>query len=333
VILAQMTRHYLLVVCLLVAATAGHARDTLYKLEPGPFEVQVVEQITLTDPLRDRDVTFRVLHPKQGNDTAVAASSPVVVWSTGMFCWPQLYDGITGHWASHGYVVIEPNHPDSPNKTAPPSMEDLEIIVQTRVRDASFALDALDEIAAGADIGDTIDPGRIAIAGHSFGAVISMVKTGLTLKEEFRGDWGDTYDPRFQAAVLVSAPGPGMKEMAENAYDSLKKPMVSTGGTKDVGRVNPGDLSPGEWRSQAFLLAPPGDKYALILEGSDHYLGGLICNAERGGDADPGAVEIIRAVTLAFLDAYIRNDEDAMAFLKTADIPALTDERATWRSK
>lgn len=326
-----MARRHLLAVSLFVITSTAGAHETLYKFEPGPFEVEVIEQITLKDPLRDRNVTFRVLYPRPSG-AMDASRFPVIVWSTGAFCWPQLYDRIISHWVSHGYMVIEPDHPDSPN-TPMPSIEELDRLTQTRVRDASFALDALEEIAADAGIEDMIDRERIAIAGHSFGAVIAMVKTGLTLKEAYRGEWGDTYDPRFRAAVLISAPGPGMKEMAENGYASLKKPMISTGGTKDVGRVDPGDLSPGEWRTQAYKLAPPGDKYALILEGSDHYLGGLICNAERGGDADPEAVEIIRAVTLAFLDAYVREDRLAQAFLEYADIPALTDDRATWQSK
>jgi hypothetical protein len=54
--------------------------------------------------------------------------------------------------------------------------------------------------------------------------------------------------------------------LADNAYDGLGKPLMATGGTRDVGRVDPGDLTPGEWRTLVYRLAPPGDKYAVITE-------------------------------------------------------------------
>lgn len=316
-----------LFVGLLSLTNAACADDTLYKVDPGPFEVRTIDEISLQDPLQDRGIRYRLLYPEG------EGSFPVVVFSTGMFCLPQLYDRIVAHWVTHGYVVIQPNHPDSPNNDKSPTVDDLKTVVESRLRDVSFALDSLDQIAAGADIGENIDGERVAVAGHSFGAVISMVKTGLKMKPKYQDAFGGAYDERFRAAVLMSAPGPGMEEMAENAYAGLSKPMIATGGTNDVGRVDPGDLSPGEWRKQAYYLAPPGDKYAVIVEGSDHYLGGLICNAKRGGDPDPGAVEIVRALTTAFLDAYVKEDAAALDFLRSADVAAATGGQADYEYK
>ena len=311
--------------CVALCITAASSGETLYKQEPGLYEVQTIDELTVKDPVQDRDITLRLLHP---DDTG---PFPLVVFSTGAFCYPQLYDRITAHWVSHGYVVIEPNHLDSPNNAAPPTPDQFPDFLPSRVRDMSFVLDELEEISRRADIDGQIDKERIAIGGHSFGAVISMIKTGLYVKDEYRGSWGETYDARFQAAVLLSAPGPAMKEMADNAFDGLRKPLIATGGTNDVGRVDRGELTPAEWRKQAYLLAPPGDKYSLITEGSDHYLGGLICNAERGGEPDHTAVEIIRAMTTAFLDAYIKQDEAAMDYLQTVDVPARTDGQASYQ--
>jgi hypothetical protein len=164
-----------------------------------------------------------------------------------------------------------------------------------------------------------------------------MSKIGLNLTEGVTLDWGDSTDARFQAAVLMSAPGRGsgpvgMEEtLADNAYDGLSKPLMATGGTRDVGRVDPGDLTPGEWRTLVYRLAPPGDKYAVITEGSDHYLGGLICNAERGGDPDPGGLAIVAAMTTMFLDAYLKEDPAALEYLQSVDVPARTDGGATFQ--
>jgi len=310
---------------LMLLAVATSNAESLYKIDTGPYPVRTIEAVTINDPVQERDITLRLLIPDGDGPF------PLVVYSTGMFCFPQMYDRIIGHWASHGYAVMEPNHRDSPNNDRPPSMDELETIVASRVRDVSAVVDSIDDIEKGIDRNDFIDRQRVAIGGHSFGAVVSMIKSGLIIKDEYRGDWGEPADERFQAAVLMSTVGPSMQEFADNAFDGLQNPFIATGGTRDVGRVDLGDLTPAEWRMQAYLLAPPGDKYSVITEGTDHYMGGLICNADRGGEADPAAVATVRAMTTAFLDAYINEDPNAMEFLRTADINALTDGQARYQ--
>ncbi len=315
---------YWLIIGAAILAAAASSNENLYKIEPGPYDVRIVDELTLNDAVQGRDVTLRVLYPDG------AGPFPLVVYSTGAFCWPQMYDRVTTHWVSHGYVVITPNHLDSPNNAElrPDQLVDL---LPSRLRDVSFVVDELDEISEKANIAGKIDAERIAIGGHSFGAVISMMKTGLYLKDEYKGSWGEPYDARFQAAVLMSAPGPGMEQMTENAYDGLRKPLIATGGTNDVGRVDPGEYARAEWRTVAYQLAPPGDKYSVIVQDADHYLGGLICNPERGGEPDPEAVAIVRAMTTAFLDAYIKDDAAALEFLNSADVSERTDGRALYQ--
>jgi hypothetical protein len=310
---------------IILCALSASGDDALDRLEPGPLDVRVIDDLVIRDPVQERDIRLRILYPDG------AGPFPLVVFSTGAFCFPQMYDGVTAHWASYGYVVVVPNHIESPNNAAPPTPEQYPDFLPSRVRDVSFVLDAATTIARDAGIEGKIDAGRAAIAGHSFGAVISMIKVGMSIKDEYRGSWGEAYDDRFEAAVLLSAPGPEMKEMAPNAFAAIRKPLIATGGTNDVGRVDLGELTPAEWRMQAYLLAPPGDKYSLITEGTDHYMGGLICNAERGGEPDDAALANVRAITTIFLDAYIKRDRVAMNFLETADVASLTDGQASYQ--
>ena len=137
---------------------------------------------------------------------------------------------------------------------------------------------------------------------------------------------------RFRAAVVMSGVGP-MPQMAEGAFAGLTRPLLASGGTLDEGNVGSGETFPWEWRMSPFSLAPPGDKYALVLDHADHYLGGLICRAERGGEDDPGGLAIVRAVQAAFLDAYLKDDAAARRFLATADVAALTAGRARLERK
>ncbi len=318
------------IAALVVGIGLAHAGDTdaLYKSTRGPHDVTIVDRLALTDPAQRRNVILRVLYPDG------AGPYPVVAFSTGMFCYPQMYDRIVSHWASHGYVVIQPNHLDSPNNPEELRPDQYDIVLAARARDMTLILDALDSIARAANIDGRIDAGRAAVAGHSFGAVISMIKTGLYIKEYYRGPWGELYDDRYQVAVLMSGVGYGMKELADNAFEGLRKPLMASGGTNDIGRVPPGELSAAEWRMQPFLLAPiPGHNYSVITEGSDHYLGGLICNAELGGEPDHRAIEVVRAMTTAFLDAYIKDDAAAMDYLHSVDLGVVTDGFARYRRR
>lgn len=304
-------------------ARAGY--DRLYSVEPGPYAVGRVESFILYDPVQDRDVTLRVIYPD------AKGAFPLVVFSSGMFCYPQMYDRVTAHWASHGYIVVLPNHLDSPNmgKIKP---EYLAKLLSSRVRDMSFVLDNLDDVEAGLELPAKADRDRTAVAGHSFGGMISMIKSGLILKQ---GEYiypGPPADARFTAALVMSGVGQ-MQPMADNAFDGLTGPLMSSGGTLDLGNVGTGEVFPWEWRMSGYTLAPPGDKYFVGLQDADHYLGGLICRENRGGEADPEGVAINRALSTAFLDAYIKDDADARMFLQTADVVALTGGRVRYERK
>jgi hypothetical protein len=121
--------------------------------------------------------------------------------------------------------------------------------------------------------------------------------------------------------------------MAPDAFRGLTGPLMATGGTLDVGDVGRPPVRPWEWRMSPYTLAPPGDKYSVVLEKGDHYLGGLICRADRGGEDDPEGAALDAALTLAFLDAYLRDDANAKRFLQTADVSRLTGGRVRFARK
>jgi predicted dienelactone hydrolase len=298
---------------------AACAPEALYKARPGPFPVQVAEPV-VREAGQSRDMVVRVAAPRG------AGPFPAVVFSHGAFCYPQHYARVTDHWASHGYVVIAPNHLDSPNNRERLRAEQAPLLTELRIRDLAAVVDQLPAIAANAD------PARMAIAGHSFGGMLAMIKSGLLLLDPASGAAVDHADPRFRAAVVLSGVGP-MPQMADRAFDGLSGPLFASGGTLDEGNVGSGEIFPWQWRMSPYTLAPPGDKYSLVLESGDHYLGGLICRADRGGDDDFQGVEIVAALSLAFLDAYVRDDPAARRFLRCADVNALTGGRARFERK
>jgi hypothetical protein len=68
----------------------------------------------------------------------------------------------------------------------------------------------------------------------------------------------------------------------------------------------------------AYDDAHPGDKYALVLDGVDHYFGGLICEPDMPGP--PQSAQLADAIRLstAFMEAYGLHDKQARQTLNLA---------------
>ena len=110
---------------------------------------------------------------------------PLVVFSHGFACYRESYSGLTDHWASHGYVVVQPEHPDCPTSPVRLRPQDATGLHYIRISDVERVLDAL--FAPGEEIPGltgNIDYGRKVMAGHSFGGMIAQII------------WGRRQDPK-----------------------------------------------------------------------------------------------------------------------------------------
>jgi hypothetical protein len=74
----------------------------------------------------------------------------------------------------------------------------------------------------------------------------------------------------------------------------------------------------------SFDTASPGENYALVTQGADHYLGNLICRLERENPPQYDALKMVNAVTTAFLDAYVKDQAQAKEFLQSGSLPTIT---------
>lgn len=268
-----------------------------------------ISEIEIFDEGAARKLMYRVAAPSQGGPY------PLVVFSHGAMCGPDTYARITDFWAESGYVIVSPRHIDATSDRASIAAIDPAQLLDYRLADVGFAVEYLDKIESAAGFPGLIQRDRAAIAGHSFGGMIAQIISGLRLKDPQSGESQDRSDPRFTAAVIMSGVGP-MPQMAEDGFSFLERPLIATGGTRDVGNVGSGPIFPWEWRMSPYALAPEGNKFALVMDEGGHYLGGLICRSDIDGAPDTEALSEIQRTTTLFLDAYIKNRSSARTALQ-----------------
>lgn len=294
----------------------------LYKAESGPYEIEITGSVNIPVADQERRVVLRISHP------SASGVFPLVVFSHGAFCSIDGYSRVADHWASHGYVVILPAHLDS-GALGRIAGSQMNRIFLSRLVDMSAVLDALAFIEAEVPgLRGKIDSARVASAGHSMGALVATVLTGLDILDS-GGDPVSFQDKRFDIGLLLNGPGP-LPMIPENAWSKLVLPtFVYTGTLDQVDMAGP--TANWAWRLSAYRLTPPGDKYALVLKESDHFLGNLMCPIQGKGAPDYEALTIVNSTSTAFLDSYFKGDAAATAFLRDNQVAELTKGRAQLR--
>lgn len=255
-----------------------------------------------------------------------------VVFCHGLGSNGREYGPLSRHWARHGYLVIHPTFSDAIDTVAraepqlgldpqadnsrwslqPPVRARMHEILHTparwqeRLAVVGRVMDALPEIFAA--VGAPSGPLPGAIAGHSFGAYTAQLLAGAEIDMPGSGPRGFR-DPRFSAAILLSAQGRDQQGLRDGSWDGMTGPMLNVTGTLDRG-ARGGDW---HWKCEPYELAPAGNKYLAVLDGGDHFLGGL---TERDPHTHvPAQQEAVRQVTLAFLDAFLGDSRPARDWL------------------
>ena len=312
-------------VSLFVTATAVWSDAVeLYKAQTGPYPTTFATPVEIGIPERHRNLLLRISYP---TSTGVF---PLIVFFHGALCSGDGYAALADHWASHGYVVILPSHPASGRPDSADPDQQTKIFLE-QVADMSSVLDSLDAIEIQIEpLRHAIDPTRVAAAGHSMGALIATIVSGLATLDSDGGRLS-LRDDRFDVAVLLSGPGP-LPLTPEDAWESVTLPTLVTTGTRDHANRG-GEGATWEWRLGAFRLTPPGNKFGLVVDQADHFLGGMICAERAEGLPDLEAFAIVKSVATAFLDVYLKQDAAARAYLHDGNVADATNGRAKLHSR
>lgn len=269
----------------------------------------------------DRPVPLSISFPDQGGPY------PLIVLSHGTFSSPQRYDLISEHWAGQGYVVVLPQHRDANYGVQPTGFAMMQNVAMSRVADMSLVLDELDAIEQQVpELSGKIDHRHYIAAGHSIGTQVAMLVTGMQFTTPFDGVLRKADEDRFTALVLISDPGK-MRMMPESLWLASDVPTFMATGTEDYGLMGQRGEPTGQL-SEVMPAKANVDRYLLLMEGSDHYFGGLI-QKEVDADSDYEGLAIFNNVSTAFLDAYTKQLPEARSWLQQVDMPLATQERAT----
>lgn len=310
-----------------MAAGLAAAGAPGWRMASEPIDIEVAV-LMLDFPDLDKQLPLRVAFPASGG------SFPLIVFSHGNNCSRDLYSGFVDHWAANGYVVIQPTHMDSRDLgftmkgVTPQKMDE---VIDTRRADLRFILDSVAEIEATVPgLAGKIDTGRLIAAGHSLGAGTAMSLNGVQMIDPRNGRLIASDEDRFEVLVLISEPG-NMRLMPDEPWRMSRVPTFVATGSEDFSSMGArgGKKGKSGYRLPEDAVFPDQPHYYLFMEGSDHYLGGLICRDDVPGPADAQAVAIINETTTAFLDAYIKDDRAAMALINAGDLPAIATGRAT----
>lgn len=172
-------------------------------VDPALFITQTFDW---NDTARNRAVPARLYLPTGSlKDSAV----PMVVFSHGIGGSKDGYSYLGRYFAAYGYASLHVQHVGSDRQiwrgnplSIVSRLSDAaqETEALNRVRDVKFALDRI----LAEPVGNVINPKRLVAAGHSYGANTTLLLAGA--KVEMRGTTVFAKDPRFSAAILISAP-------------------------------------------------------------------------------------------------------------------------------
>jgi dienelactone hydrolase len=260
------------------------------------------------DASRSRPVPARLYWPKH-----IAGNVPLIVFSHGIGGSRAGYSYLGRYWASHGYASLHVQHVGSDRglwfgniftliSRLQNAAQESEAI--DRVRDVQFALDRLLDGRLGA----RIERSRIVAAGHSYGANTVLLAAGA--KVQRNGALLALHDPRFTAAIVISAP-PFYGESNLNAIlDGIRIPTLHVTATEDVIRI-PGYVSPASDRIKVFDATGGPAKTLAVFEGGSHSI-----FTDRGGtggaELNPRIKAATQALSLAFLRRAFESRDDAL---------------------
>ena len=328
------------------------ASTSRYQPESAKYQVENADNLSLTTP-SGRKLPLKVYYPDAPGKFPVIIFSHGAAGSKDFYSLLGNYWASNGYVVihpTHADSVFLPNGqftPENKNELVEYTLETPQAWKE-RAADISQIIDSLDEITTQApQLRGKLDAQHIGVGGHSYGAYTTQLVGGATIDIP-NGSKNQSYaDRRVKAILMLSPQGTGQQGLNDSSWDSMTLPAMFMTGSKDIGATTGEEP---DWRQESFNFSPPGDKYLLFIQDANHLsfsgrltgeegtvpasasnnsgnFGGKLREQIRDqmvehrveqkfGSGDQKAIfGYVKVGSLAFWDAYLKNDVSAKYFL------------------
>lgn len=267
------------------------------------------------DTTRDRDLPVKFYLPAELDRPA-----PVIVFSPGVGGSREGYAYLGQAWAAHGYVVLVLEHVGSneslfrPGSTMTMKQALSESEFVARAKDVRFAVDRLAQINADANdvLHGKLDLARLAIAGHSYGAQTVQAIVGEKIPAELSANLAD---PRFACGILMSPAPPWLANEPHHPFSRINLPLLHLTGTKDDSTLN--NICAAD-RRKPFDQIEAGQQILVTFKDAKHMaFSGRHETVPETEKLNAELRPMIEEISTRFLDAKLRKQPEAEAWLKT----------------
>ncbi|MEZ4683226.1 MAG: alpha/beta fold hydrolase [Caldilineaceae bacterium] len=324
---------------------------------PAGEEAAIEYAVTLKDNTW-QPTTPLITHGHALRDAAIDDTQgpyPLVVLSHGFMLSPAWYHTLAEHFASYGFIVLAPDHPEQFD----PTFGEMWKTLIDRPVAVSLTLDYAEELTApGGAMTGLIDMTNVAVVGHSYGGYTALAAAGaqydmaaynercaaladddpLTffcmpivpniaamaeragLEAVPNGLWPSFGDPRVTAIIPMA----GDSYLFDQAgLAQITVPMMAIAGGADTG-------TPLDWGAQlAYDHISSAQKALVTLEGAEHMIFSTPCENQPWISEHPyyeyfcfdpawekaEALDLIHHFSTAFLLDTLKDDQAAHAAL------------------
>jgi dienelactone hydrolase len=295
------------------------------------YDIRTVKGHLSDASRQSRKVPYKVYYPRTDNKEKF----PLIIWSHGLGGSRDGASFISRFIASHGYVVLHITHIGTDTsiwegKAGHP----WDVIRATKIsrkatlnrfKDVPFILDNLKQL----EVIDLIDVMKVGMCGHSFGAITTQVLSGQMLGRGRRKY--SLKDDRIIASICYSmSPTYNHGEDHHKIYGSISVPMMFMTGTEDESPITGESY---HYRLPIYEYSQGPHQHLLILEGADH----MVFAGSRGklpdNDQRESLESLIRDLSLVFWQAYLKNDDSALAFITSTKMQDALDKQVIHKFK
>ncbi|MGH9741081.1 MAG: alpha/beta hydrolase family protein [Candidatus Acidiferrum sp.] len=293
-----------------------------YLLKNGPHKVTEVPDLVLHDPKGKQNLRVRIFYPNDGGPY------PVIVFSRGPGAPENCCDALTRHWATYGYITLQPtrentgpgqqmpgeetiNFPMGPGETAETLTQGVN---RSSTGNISLILESLDDVQYRVSaLAGRVNTQQIGVGGDEMNTLTADAVVGAFA--DLPGRTVASYaDPRVKAVLLVSPQEAGNLGPNSESWGPSTLPVLSLTGLlkKDEDKLGP------TVRETSMKPGQAGDKYQVVIQGVGQK---SILSAQSllPGHAK-NKISVLgysESASLAFWDAYLKGDPKAKAYLQS----------------